>query len=349
MSWQREIWTYLVVTIVTALIWAWAAGETREQHTIGSAQVQFIVPDAAGWVISPSRQAVTLELSGPKRGLQEMEHHFRRPVSVVVPVIAGKQGIELREQLQRLDEVRQSGVTIVSVEPPVAELELDPIERMTVKIKPDLSGVTPEGEIVVDPPEAVISLPSTARKDLGPDVAVTAKFERFELDGLKAGVPHALEAKLSLSNGTTAPPEHVLITPAKAKVSFTIRSRTRDTTLASVPVMLAAGEEKDNIDVVLQTHSLENVVVTADADLVRRIETGEVQVVAMVNLTPRERQERVASAAVSCFLALVPKPGGATNGETVAARLRDSNEPPTIKLKISEKSPPKSAKPARGG
>lgn len=31
MSIAREIWNYLLVTLITVLIWAWAAGETRQQ------------------------------------------------------------------------------------------------------------------------------------------------------------------------------------------------------------------------------------------------------------------------------------------------------------------------------
>ena len=33
MSWHKEIWTYLIVTLVAVLIWAWAASETRERKT----------------------------------------------------------------------------------------------------------------------------------------------------------------------------------------------------------------------------------------------------------------------------------------------------------------------------
>src|SRR5690606_10831947 len=118
-----------------------------ETKVINNARVQFTVPEPANWVITPPPpQAATLTIEGSTFALQKAEALLRRPLEISVSPTPGRQTIDILERLQTHDLLRETGVTVVSVEPAQVEIELDRIERSTVRVKPSLPGVTTEGE-----------------------------------------------------------------------------------------------------------------------------------------------------------------------------------------------------------
>ena len=60
MAWRKEIWTVVIVTVVTVLIWFWAAGETQEQRAVNYARVEFVVAEPEEWLLANNGQALTL-------------------------------------------------------------------------------------------------------------------------------------------------------------------------------------------------------------------------------------------------------------------------------------------------
>ena len=335
MTWHREIWTYLIVTLVTVLIWAWAASETREHKIIPAARIQFVVSDAANWNITPAAITLSLNVEGTKLSVQKLTDLLRQPAKITVPANVGHLSIDLAEALRGNDDVRKTGATMVSSDPPLVDIDLDQIDRIQVPVKANLPGVTPEGEITVQPREVSVSLPHALRQRLPQDFAVEAFIDRRELDLLTPGAPQSQEVRLRLPETLSAGSE-VRMNPSKVKVNFTIRSRIRETVIDSVRVQIAGPpEDRDTYRVEIDPKVLRGVMLMADADLSRQIESGEVPVIALLQLSSREKEAMIDHKAVSCFLALVPETNGGTRYEQLG--MKPGAETPVISLKITNR------------
>jgi hypothetical protein len=259
---------------------------------------------------------------------------LRQPVVITVSATQGRQTVDLADRVTRHDDLLATDATVVSVEPPNAEIVLDRVERFAVPVKPALPGVSTEGEVVIEPREVTIAMPSALRQRLGAAFAVEAALERSELDRLQPGVPITQDVKLRLPE-SLGPVTDVSITPSRVKMTFTIRTRLRDAKVSTVRVHLSGPpEDRETYIVETDPKQIPDVTITADADLIRRIEANEVPVVAVLHLGSREKETRIESKRITCFLALVPEPNGGTRGVQVAGKVNDSTELPLIKLNI---------------
>ncbi len=328
----KNIWTYLLVTVVTVLIWAWAAGETRKEKPL-DVRLQFAPPDPANWLVKPAETSTRVVFEGSQLALHNAQNVLRTPTQIEVPATA-RQTVDLVEHLKQIDEIRATGVTVKSAEPAYIELELDPIERFTAKIKAILPGIKTEGEVTIEPAEVLVAMPGQMKQRVGRDFAIEAIIDRTELDRIPPGVAQTQEVALRLPEGFGSS-ENVLISPPRARLMFTIKSRTRETRLDTVRVQLAGPpEDRDAYIVDIDPKQLLNVTITADAELIRRIEANEVPVIALLQVGSREKEGRIESKRITAFLALVPEPGG-SRGVLVTGKINDSAEMPLVKLKIT--------------
>lgn len=332
---RNGIWSHLIVTIVTLLIWLWAAGETRDSRTFNVVRLQFAVTEPANWVITPPQQPLTIVVEGSPFSLQRADQLFRQALKVTLTATRGKQVIDVYERLPALDEFRELGVRLVSTEPQAVEVELDEIVRTQVRVKPVLPGVTTEGEIDVEPSEVTVAAPSQALARYQRGVTVEAPVEGFEIESFQPGERQSLEVKLRTREGFA--PSEVTITPPKARITFTVRSRTRELVLDTVPVQLSTPPEAIRSHVVeLDTPELSQVPIVADAELIKRIENSEVPVVAVVHLSEREIQTRIDSKPISYLVALLPDGNGGVRGEQVRVRQPVAGSAPIVRLRITE-------------
>lgn len=339
MSWHKEIWTYLIVTLVAVLIWAWAASETRERKTIPSVRVQFYVnSDAANWLIDPPTVSPSLNIEGTKLAVQSLAKELQKPIRIAVAVNAGHLTVNLAEALQQHEAVLKTGATIVSTEPATIDLVLDQVDQVRARVKPVLTGVTPEGEVVAQPADVTVSLPRSIRQRLPQDFTVEAFVERGSLDQLDPGVPQSLDNVSLRLPEILGLADNVRITPAKVKLAFTIRSRIRETTVESVRVQIGGPvEDRDSFVVEVDPKVLRNVTVLADADLSKDIESGEVPVIAIIHLSSREKESMVAAKPVSMFVALIPEMDGGTRYEQL--KVKPGATMPVISLRITPRIP----------
>ena len=81
---RERIITILTVTLVTVLIWIWAAGETRRTER-EFASLSFVPPTEGSLRITPSEVAnVEFEIRGPQRAISKATERFRTPIDVPV-------------------------------------------------------------------------------------------------------------------------------------------------------------------------------------------------------------------------------------------------------------------------
>src|SRR5688572_862236 len=183
---RTELWTWVLVTAMTMLIWVWAAGETQEDQVINYARIQFTVPEPENWVVGPhEQQALTLVIEGSRQAIQAAEALLRRPLSVSIPAVEGEQNIDILERLRTHEQLRQTGAKVTVADPNVVEVKLDKIIRSPATVKAVLPNVRTEGDVVIDPPEVTVSMPGDLRERLPSQLTVEAVIDRAELERLE--------------------------------------------------------------------------------------------------------------------------------------------------------------------
>jgi len=334
--WRHEFGSYVIITAVAVLVWIWAANETREPKTVSST-VRFNVPDNGAWIIEPNNYAVSMVVEGSRLAIQNVEALARNGFIIDLAPEVGVQAVDIESKLIANRALRESGAVLRSIDRPSATPSVDRLVPMQLTILPNLPGVQFETQPKVEPATATLSLPSRLQSQFS-DIRVQAFAGQDQTASLPEGVLRTLDVPLRILPDVLAANEHVTVSPDKARLSFTIRSQTRELKLNQPVKVQLAGPFEDQRDfyVEFETDTLRDVTVIADADLVRRIESGEATVVAVVYLRSIEK-ERIAAGGtgsgelpVSYFMAMV-----GNEGRSVRVRINGSDQPPLIKLKVT--------------
>jgi len=335
-SHRSDIWLYLIVTAVTLLIWFWAAGETLEQDSI-STTVQFAAVDPERSMVMPNTLTATLTLEGSRVALREAGQTLRMPLVLElgregVPAEPGGHVIDLLAVVAQHDRLRAAKLHVIACQPAAVPIEVDEIVRRSAPVQAAFPpGVRLEGEIEITPAEAQLVLPSCFLPSDPAALAIEAALDLRQLERIEPGRRQTLEVKLR-PKGMLAANQAVHVQPPNATVSFTVQSKTRQITLPTVRVQLrSAPENLEEYAVQIREADkvLRDVAVTADSDLIRRIESGEVKVFAVVYLATTDFDQRIQSKTVTCF--------ATDGGTTVEAVVGDAAQPPAIGLTITER------------
>lgn len=343
MAIRSEVWTYFIVTAVALFIWFWAAVETRENDK-ASFHVYFAPEDPAEWVLSPREATeagyvtVNVELEGSRFSLQRAREldSIKLIQGIELPSDPGiHPDVNLLDALMEHDLLRDTGVRVLSSVPKSIHLTIDKLVTVTASIRPVLPQLETEGPIEVKPTEAEVTLPSRLRESLGNDLIVEARVSQARLDELEPGEERELPAGLYLP-ATPGNPGPVTIKPNSATITLTVRSRIRETTLSTVRVQIG-GPPEDQLEYIIEIDELDKqlreVTIRADAALISQIERRDVKVVALLHLTTSDKDQRIKSKPISCFMA-VPDVGRAT---IVQAEVGGSARMPIIHFRVIER------------
>ncbi|MHC4908160.1 MAG: hypothetical protein ACYTF9_00365 [Planctomycetota bacterium] len=332
MKLRNDIWTYVIVSAVSVVVWFWAAGEDRVQDTV-YAEVNFEVAGAGEWRLDPLGQPVTLVITGSKRATVEAKRQMQR---ITLPLPAAPMRNRLVALEARLQEVaREFGVGIVSAEPTTVTVNQDLIEKHEFRIEAALPGVQTEGDIEISPQNTWIDIPGQLYAQSRERIVVQAFVDQVRLNALEPGVRHTIDAPLR-----TPGIDSKLITmdPATATLTFTIASSIRETTLDKVLVHLA-GPHQDFLeyDIGLEPTKLSNVTIRGEGEVIRRIEADEMIVVAIVHLSNQDKERAIEAKQVGYFQAMTTD---WTEGVTVEAIVDGIDGMPVIQLDIKDRSEP---------
>lgn len=338
MPWRSEIGSYLIITVVSVLIWLWAAGETREQKAVIS-KALFNVPDDSVWIIDPEIHAFNMVIEGSRQSIQNVEILAPNGFRIDIAPNVGAQSIDIVEALNNLPVFQRTGAQLVSIDRPNAMPIVDRLVQMTPNVVPNLPGVqTVESQPGIEPSTVTLTLPSQVQTRFT-DIRVQAFVGQEQSAALPEGVLQQLDVNLRLLPEALAANPHVHLQPATARMSFTIRSQTRELTLGSDVIVQLAGPADDQDDFIVEfdTNSLRDVTVIADAELIRQIESGAATVIAFVQLKSSEKEriargEGTATKKVSFFHAVVDD-----QWSPVTVRVAGSDQMPDILLRVTQK------------
>ena len=338
MRFQSKYWTYAIISLVTLLLWVWAAAETREEKS-PTFRLALAPSDPSNLVLTPEQVSVTLELAGSRIALQRASA-LRQPLLLTtgkeLPSNLGSHTVDVLDILDKHAALRDTRVTVVSAQPASIDLEIDALLSLTVPIQADLPRLQTDADVVIDPPQATIRLPARLHERLGSDLALEAHVDQSRLDRLEPGRSYTLRVPLR-PPARLAGQESVSISPPTVTITFTVRSFIEETTLAMVRVQIGGPpEDYDEYLVAIDEADriLRDVTISAEAELIRRIQSNDgTVVVAMVHLSSRDKERRIESKPVTYFVALLPD----GQGTIVEASIAGSSELPLIHLSIAER------------
>ena len=341
MRFREQFLTYGLVTVVALLIWYWAAAETRDQDSRTFRLVFEPAPQTEQTVTSGGIDKVSVVMEGSRLALQRAAElaapeKIRLTTGSELPT-EGQHRLDLVELLESYKPLTDTGVRILSTDPASVQIDIDRLVPVTVEIKAVTPGVEPEN-LTIDPPQAVVKLPSRLRDRAGENLSVEVHIPQTRLDRLEPGVMNTVEnLKLRLA-GPLGNARPVRIEPPRATVTFTVRSRIKETTLSTVRVQIAGPPEDNNEYVVqIENNTLTDVTVKADRELISQIERGDAVVVALVHLSHQEKELGVESKPVTCFMALPRDASVSVEATLVDADVNGSSQMPVIRLKITER------------
>jgi hypothetical protein len=336
---RERLWTYALVTVVAILIWYWAAAETRDSKS-GAFRLRLAPAAPAEQVVTPRELQVTVDMDGSALAL-EKTRRLEIPLTLTVgdelPAAAGVHRVNLLESLRRHEPLTKTGVRLLAVDPPYVDIATDALVPVPLPVQAVLPGVETEGEVKVTPPQVTVLMPSRLQELAGDDLEVEALVLQQRLEQLEPGVLHTISAKLRLP-ARFAGEKSITISPDTATIEFAVRSRIKQTTLPTVRVQVAGPpEDHDEFLIEIEDSTLADVTVKANADLIRRIELNQVVVVALVHLSHDEKEKRIASKPVTCFMALPRDETSPMPATIVEAEVGDGTQPPVVRLRITDR------------
>lgn len=332
MDFRERLWTYLLVTVVAVLIWLWAAAETRDQGS-ASFTVQFAPAAPSDQIVTPREKKFAVELEGARLALQRARTLANAPIVLTVgnelPTLPGVYHTDVIDVLERNDGLLETGVRVLSADPPYVDLEIDDLVPITAAVVPMLTGLETD-ERDVDPPQVTVHLPSRLRELVDEDLTVEAHLLQASLEQLEPGRTYNLPATLTLPQSLRTV-RSATIDPPTATVSFKVKSHIKAITLPTVRVQIAGPpEDQKEYLVEIEDRSISDVTIKGEGTLIQQIERGQVTVVAILHLTTLEKERRIESKPVMGFVAVLQNGGMAM----VDAEIGGSSQLPVVKFKI---------------
>lgn len=336
---REKVVNVVAVTLVTMLIWMWAAGETRETEPV-YANIRFLAPTIDSMRITPAEvSALRLQVRGPRRAIDAVAERLREPLPITagsggIPVEPGRHEIDAATLAEAIVGQWRLPVTVVDAEPPSFEIEIQPLVTREVRIVPVLPpGARTTGRVEVAPELATVVVP----QDL-PDLdalQLEARVGDRDLAGRETGRRHQFEVPLQVPPAFATARDAIRIQPRTAEVRITLDSNEADLALSTpVPVQIAgpAADLDDwTVEVDPASAFLRDVVLRGPAETIQRLRDrdGDVGVIAFVHLASDDLLKQVAEKPVTLW-SLPP-------GVVVTSVGGDATSSPRITLRIAKR------------
>lgn len=301
---RDRIARWLLVTLVTVVVWTWAASSTTDSERV-SASIRVSLPDSLRdqrELLSPADPFATkVTIRG-----SEGERRDAKDLLAQVRLTAGQGGVpdglsdnapfDLQDVLQ--EYLRSAGAVVQVTEVETAAVPLIRVEELvatTVQIVPVLPGVRVDGEPVVAPNEATVRLSKRLLERAG-RLRVEATLDSELLAGRETGRRYTEKTALRVAPenpvdlGTRA-----RIEPQTADITFTLAARTTiyvaapvTSTAPGIPVQIALPpKDLDKWSVAIDDRDafVRNVTLSGPTEAIEQIRDGRFKVRAFVQLT----------------------------------------------------------------
>lgn len=323
MRFIRAIITFLLVTIVAALIWTFAEAESLRKD---EASVEmFFEPEAATdrhLSLKPPAEAIgntfrvslSVHLEGTAASVDEAARILRKPLHFKpydksLPVAPGEHSLDLRAILAAHPDVQRVAASIASVEPATVPATVEELVMREVDVKVELASGQTEGLPEAKPARVAIRAPKAIAETFPKDLFAIAALEAPQLERLVpsrretiAGVKLVLPPPFNDSKAIRIDPPNIDV-----QLVLTVRTPTSKPMNVPVQVLLASVEQKRwDISFDPRFQFIPDVTVTGPAEIVRQIEDRKIQVVALLQLSFNELEGATTQTKEVMFSTLPP-------------------------------------------
>ncbi len=302
MKGRDDAFTLILITVLSSIIWVWAAGNTAEQASV-TATLHLQGPEGAALIVTPQRQTVRLTLDGSHNALETARAAAAEGLYLSIADTGGMIGLDVASAVRGLDAIRRAGVRVVDADPAKIDVTAYATVEVEVTVVAVLPGATVSGDITVDPATVTLRMPRDLRERLPEAITVDAVVDRSLLEQLEAGVMQTQETTIELPGQLEG--TETIVTPRRVAVTFKLRSRTATTQVEQVRILIAApSEDYAQYAIDLPRRMLRSITIEADVDVIAQIEAGDAMVFAVVRLASRDLEGGIEQATVTAFLAI---------------------------------------------
>lgn len=297
----EQIKTILLVTLIAALIWIWAEGESFSSAVVNP-RVSFVT--AGGDLeITPDenwRGTVRLRLEGSTVAIKQAEQLLGtalvlRPPQPGVPSAPGeRQTVNLVEALKSLPQVRQLGITVLDVDPTDVIVNVTKYVQRDMLVRPDFPlEIDLLGEPTVTPSRVSVRIPEQIAARLTDNDVIPLPIAARDLQGAKDETPQSINLPLTLPPSLQGV-RGVVMRPDQVGITFRVRKNVDSITLTSVPVWVSIPPtESSSWDIELKDTFLRDVVFTGPTDQIRKLRDRSFVPIAEVQLSSDELESGI--------------------------------------------------------
>ena len=310
-TWRERLLGYATVTATAALVWFWAANQTKQTSEVsfrlhfvpGSIENQFVGPDEP--------LMVRVQFSGSSSAVESaVEAVNGRTIDVAVgtcgiPSESGGHDVALADVIARIAAVADAGASVRSVQPPSTAVAVETAVRREATVTARFANARTAGQTTIEPAMVQVVVPATLAERLPASLVVDAMLTTEMLAHLEPGRRHQVEVPLSLPAELATIIGRARIDPSKARIVFTLTSTDATLTLKQVAVQIAAATGElagRSISLAHNDEFLHEVVLAGPQDALRSIERGEAKVIAIVHLAREDFARRTDRKEISVWL-----------------------------------------------
>ena len=303
-NWSSNLSTWFVAAVATILIWTWAADRTRETREL-KGTISFRSSDPKQHFVDPIKAfSVTLSVKASPASIDRIQTLLDETLIIPsgtsgFPSTAGTYNIMLADALNNVQQIIATDATILTSRPESAKVAIGDLTTTQFPLAAKIS--LAEYELTsINPSVVLVTLPTSAI-DLMKNLQVEAVVDTKDLSTGKNNA----QATLRLPDSVAVKPDQVTFVPDKAIVTFTLRRKTENIALATVPLQIAASPtDLKGFDITFQQDGgvLRDVVLIGPPDALKDIETGKFSVAAIVPLNSGDLGSKVAKKAISNWI-----------------------------------------------
>ena len=293
----------LFVTVLTILIWLWAAGQTKHETSL-TTTIRFRPPEGSMSTVSPEFASITLTLAGPRSAVETAKAECANGLDLTIAETDGSIVLSnMADHINAIEEIKLTGAEAIVAEPTSFKLEIQTMVTLEAAVEPVLQNMIVSGDVTVDPATVIIQVPKSVRDELPDAITVQAVVSDSALEQLLPGVVHTRDAVIRLPHSLDVP--DVTVTPSRVTLTFKIQTKTQLAVLPQVRVILAGPpEDYAAFTIALPRKSIADVTVEADNEIIEAIKSGDYTVFAVVRLSSRDMEQGITSKHITTFLAI---------------------------------------------
>lgn len=296
----QKIIRYSTITLIAFMVWLYAEGATRKQHTV-TLNVIFVPPQGQRLLIEPSLHSVTATVRCATSQLQQVKNLAIDPIPIEVADTPGRPDrvINLDQQFSVHERINRLGIVIERVEPSQVNLRVESLKTVEIPITlmtpPELELASP-AQFAPGQNKATLEIPSSVEPQIK-GMELQARLDANLLAGVVAGVLTDREIDVTLPPGMAAL-ANLSYQPRRVKVSFTVKKKEDEFVVGLVPVLLNIAPnlaKQYSVEVDQENLLLRDVKVKGPSDVIARIKAGTVKLEALLRLDPEDMEKKIPS------------------------------------------------------